>query len=395
MYQHMRLRTFIAMTALVGMLACSSLSLGDEVLLTDGSRLAGKVVKMTGAGLVFDTSFAGQLTINTENITGLRTEEPMTVALTTGDRASGKLAYDEAEGQTITGTTFGDVAIETEKIAAIQPTAAADPSVAGAEGTDPASAAELEAMRTRHEAEIAAVRAETEKALAEAQERIDQLEPDWTLMLEIGFNGQTGNTERKALFGRVELNRDTDGDRFMTYFQARWAKENGERSQNEIMGGLRYEVDITERWFAYGRIDLEFDEFENLDLRAATTVGAGYYFLREDDHEFRVRGGLGYQHESFDDGTTEDQAIAELGYDYMLEITKWLRFNHSLTYYPTFDTLSDYRLEADTSLLVPLDDEKVWNLKLGMQNTHDSQPVGDAERLDTYWSINLVVNPFK
>ena len=83
-----------------------------------------------------------------------------------------------------------------------------------------------------------------------------------------------------------------------------YAENNDVRDTAEVKGGAYYEYLFSKRWFAYGAMDLEYDEFENLDLRFSTTVGVGYYWLKEPDHELKTRGGIGYLHESFMDGFT-------------------------------------------------------------------------------------------
>lgn len=213
---------------------------------------------------------------------------------------------------------------------------------------------------------------------------------EWTARVEAGLDGKTGNTERVAFHGRAEANQDLGDERLKLYFGGAYSKENGVRSTNEIIGGALKEWDLTDRLFAFGRLELEYDEFENLDLRATVTGGLGYFLIREDDQELKVRGGIGYQHQKFDDGSKTDDVIGELGVDYRKEITPWLLFTHSTTWYPTIDDpIEDWRGVSETAGEIPLADN-AWKLRLGVRFEYDNEPEDDVERLDTTYFANLV-----
>ena len=151
------------------------------------------------------------------------------------------------------------------------------------------------------------------------------------------------------------------------------------------------DVDQTNGWFTFGKIDMEFDEFEELDLRSAVTTGLGYFFMSDEGHKLKGRASLGYQHESFMDGRSDDQGGIEVGYDYHWEIPSWLLLTHSSTFFPTFDDFtSDYRVASETAGTFPMGKSDRWKLKIGMRNEYDSMPRPDVERLDTHYFLNLI-----
>ena len=55
--------------------------MADELLLKDGSRLLGKVLKKEGATLEFETSYAGVIKVSWDAVSELRAEEPVKVML--------------------------------------------------------------------------------------------------------------------------------------------------------------------------------------------------------------------------------------------------------------------------------------------------------------------------
>ena len=147
------------------------------------------------------------------------------------------------------------------------------------------------------------------KALAERATRprfSGSLRPSRTA---IRFASAAGGLVCTKLGAMASLPSRTDVDRLLVYIQGRYAKQDGSRSENEIFGGMDLEVDLSDRWFVFGKTYLEFDEFENLDLRARATAGMGYFLIRQDHQELKLRAGVGFQHESFDDGTSENDGV--------------------------------------------------------------------------------------
>lgn len=361
-------RTFAL--SLIFALIATSTAHADLVRLSDGSRIHGDIIQYSSAELTIETDFAGEITIAGDKISGFETDTPRVIVLKSGERLIGTLKRQDGE-QILQSELLGDIPLPAKNVAGVYTT---DEPIAEAD------------------AQVVDLRQEYEDKIAELEAREKKLEDLWSGRFEFGLNGQSGNKDRLAFNGRAETKRETETERLLLYIEGHYAEDDNERSTNEIFGGANLEVDFTQRWFAYGRGKLEFDEFEDLDLRAVITAGVGYFFIQEEDHEWKGRVGVGYQHESFDDGTTEDEAILEIGYDYRKDISEWLGFTHTLTYYPslTDNPLDSYRLFADAALEIPLTRDKAWKVRTGVRGEYDSEPKEDIEKLDTFYFLNFV-----
>lgn len=346
----------------------------DEVWLKDGSKVHGEVQSLADEKLSLLTTFAGLIHVDAAQVIGITTESRLNFALSNGVTGTGKPVYEPDAGQSITETAYGEMALGDVKLIALWLESAQGPAV------------------ITGDAEPSPAQAATAEEVAKVAQEPSKLQSPWTARLELGVNGTTGNNERLAMHGRAEANRNTSGERFNVFLEGRYAKDNGVRSQNEIIGGAKLEVDLTEKTYAFGKVIFEHDEFENLDLRSTATVGLGRFLIKEETHELKARAGVGYQHESFMDGTSQDEAILELGYDYRLDVNEYLRFTHSLTYYPTFaNPITDYRLVAETGGEIPVGGNgTAWKLKAGMKNQYDANPQPGVERLDTWYFLSLV-----
>lgn len=324
----------------------------DEVFLTDGSRLKGTIKKYTETELILETAFAGEITIPADQIEGISSDRRVTVALESGDRIVSRPQYSEATGeQKLRETSFGDVTVDKT-------------SIKGA--WEPGKSPEKLAL--------------------------EEMENPWSGRVAGGLNGATGNTERISARARIDLLRDTGSERLRLFAQGKFASEDGDETEREIKGGADLEVDISERWFVFSRLELEHDEFENLDLRTTVTGGFGYFLIREPDQTFKLRGGLGFEHDSYTDGSSESDLVGSLGWDYALDMNEWFGLTNSLTYYPslTSDPFNDFRVEVDTAVEVPLTRDEAWKLRAGVENDYDNKPQPGIESLDTTYFLSLV-----
>lgn len=349
--------------ALVG--ACLAglavVGVADVVTLSDGSRLLGKVERMSEGKLIFVTQFAGTLEIDAKLLVRIETDEPVNVGMTTGDRLVGPIEWKEPIDRAVVETELGGIAVNVEGIEAIWPRDGKSPEVMALE------------------AQMEQVRAEAEAARAK-----------WTATFEAGLLYREGNKEVFNVRGGMELVRKSPKDLLKFYLTGVYAEDSGKRSEHEVKGGAYYEYLFTERWFAYARSELEYDEFENLDLRFSTAFGPGYYWIKKPDHELKTRAGIGFLHESYRDDTTANKVEGEVALEYRLDVAPWMQFKHGTTWYPTFEALRDYRIVSDTALIFPLANSEIWKLKLGAKYEYDAIPNPGFERLDQTYYANIL-----
>jgi len=376
-------------------------ALADQAYLQDGSLLVGSVLGVADGALKLETGFGGELAIPWAQVSGLATDGVYVVQLHSGAQVAGVFRVVDGAPMVYPSAEEG-VPLALVEVAAIWP-----------EGQEPAAAA------------------------PPAEEAAPAEEPapkaSWTGRAELGLNGQSGNKERFDVRGGFDLNRKTDLTRLNLYLKGDYAETNSLRSTNEVMAGARLEYDFSERTYVFGKIDLEYDEFENLDLRTTLTGGLGHFFVKREKIELKGWLGAGYEYEKFDEndeelaeiaastdirmlirdgverfvreelmrqfigGGEEDSsmsdAVVELGYNYRQDLRKNFRFKHALTYYPSVDDpAKEYRLAADTALEFPLGKDPDWTLRTGIRHEYDNSPQIDVDRLDTTYYLNLGFN---
>ena len=366
----------------------SSAARADEVTLVDGSRLVGRVAHLADQRLAIETDFAGRLLIDVVKVAGIEAKRRLVVQLKTGRTIEGELSFGPKSGQNLRGTADGDLHLSLTNVLEIRGAGDGQPSDDTEPSVERAEAAQM--VEAKSDAiDQAAAQLSPLTSTPEDGPAVEAAK--WTARLEIGLNGQTGEGEQVSFNGRAEVRRQTQRERLRFYGQGRYAQQDSARSVNEVLGGAHLEVDVNERWFTFSKVELEFDEFEELDLRATPSAGVGVFFIRQDDHELKGRAGIGYEHERFMDGTIEDDAVLELGYDYLRRLSPWLELDHSTTWYPSFDDPAmDYRVVSQTSGTFPLHKKHWWKLRVGMRNEYNPLPRPGVERLDTFYFFNVV-----
>ncbi len=214
----------------------------------------------------------------------------------------------------------------------------------------------------------------------------------WTKRIEIGGRILKGNSDEDAVTLKTQFERQFD-HRFIQW------DLGGQYGQS---AGVK----IANRWFGNGTIDFfrgaehwilfittrnEFDEFQNLDYRGTLSGGLGYRFYNDAKRRLVARLGPAVTHEVFTDPVdrrTTPDLLAE--FEWRWPVFERARFEHKTTLRPSVDDLGVFRLTADNGLLVPLDEQERWNLKLGFNLQYNSQPNPGRRREDYTAGFSLV-----
>lgn len=334
----MRLEVF-----LFASLVFASAAFPDEVRLVDASIVFGRVTSVSGGNLKIATDFAGELTIPVAKIAGVIVDEPREIRIGATHHVQGTLDLDDGVQVLIVGESVQPLALHHLTVLQDLGVPIVDPPVA-----------------------------------------------NWVGRAEVGLTGKSGNTDRMDARALVSATRTGPHGRLTLSTRGAYAEVEDDRSQNEVLAMELYERDLTARLFAFEKLELEYDEFEDLDLRATLSAGLGYFLVRSPRQELKVRGGLAYQHEEFSDSSTEDSFLLESGYDYRLDIAKWFRYTSRLSFFAEPDDTYAWRFDAENAGEVPLSRATGWKLRFGVRHEYDNDPQPDIERLDTSYYLTLV-----
>ena len=137
----------------------------------------------------------------------------------------------------------------------------------------------------------------------------------------------------------------------------------------------------------------EYNEFQGIDYRGTGSIGVGYRFVAEEDRHILARLGPAVTMEVYSGSgghrVTQD-FFAEFEIDWPL--FERTRLETKTTMRPSVGSLDVFRFRNNTAVLVALDDEDRWSLKLGFRLDYNSVPESTSGRvpMDVTTDVSIV-----
>ena len=305
-------KKYLAATLVAGAALCifgATTVFADEIVLANGDRLTGKVVRKEGDALVFNTKYAGDLNIVWAEIRRLTTDEPIKVYFEDGNRLTGTLRSEEDGTIIVTaGETLTSAPIPIKNLRYINPSA----DVAG-EGV----------KVTGH--------------------------------INAGYSSTSGNTNAKKFYLDTENVARTLENRYTLGARASRTEDQGVETESNWIGYMKYDHFLTKKWYGYANGNFENDKFKDIRLRSTIGLGSGYQFVESERANFSLEGGLNYVDTDFIAGEDDDYPAARwaLKFDHLLFNTK-IQFFHMHEVYVGIEDAKKTFVRSQTGLRVPL-----------------------------------------
>jgi putative salt-induced outer membrane protein YdiY len=301
--------------SIVLMLLCGA-ACADEVLLSNGDRLTGTIVRKEGDQLIFKTGYAGEIKIAWGQVVRVTTEAPMSLVLADQSLAQARVIGVAPKPQTLERTDGPSDAPAAPE---------ADRGSAG-----PGAPAQAEKPAERLEPAPVSVDAIT---YINAGPGIDLLGVRWKGRINVGGNGTRGNSRTDNL--RIE------GEAVAREQRNRWTiagvfdrgKDRDAITRHNARLSGKYDLFINPRWYGYGILALEKDRFRDIDRRDTIGAGIGHQLIDTERTNLSLEGGLNYVHTDFDRAEDERYPAARWAakYDQRLFGTEMQVFhNHEI-----------------------------------------------------------------
>lgn len=328
------------------------------------------------------------------------------VVLKNGDRLTGKLVRKEADSVTIQTEAMGTVKIKRSAIGSIvsdSPVAVTledGKVVEGAVtvGADKVSVkiSEGEELAVK-ESDVKAIRSREEQAKFEADQRrtTDRgFFTGWSGTVDAGFSLTAGNADTRTFTGGLKGTRETPKNKLSVYANALQVRNVSTGTlritAQSVWWGARYDADINRKWFAFGSGDFEYNKPQKLDIRTVLGGGVGYHIIRDEGRTLNVTIGATNNYENFSTGLTRNSAELLLGQDMRIRINNRARISNRFNLYPNISDIGTVRALFDASLQTDLNSWLGMHLTIG--NRYNSRPVTATEKNDFLMSTGLRVS---
>ncbi|MFQ5644875.1 MAG: YdiY family protein [Thiogranum sp.] len=316
----------------------------DELLMNDGSRLLGKVVKREGGTLEFETSYAGVIKVNWDEISELRADEPMKLML-----------RDESTltAQRIKNTEAG--ILLDDNIEADQSTA----------------------------------------SLAQAE--LEYINPDpWRTgegykldgRVNFALSKERGNTDKDEIDADASLTWRLRNDRFKMFGEFERDRNNNKKTKDKWKSSNSYDHFFTRKWYGGAFLGFEHDQFADLKLRTIAGPKTGYQWFESKEMNLATEIGPMYTDEDFDTDSDDDYLSLGWGIDFdRFVFGEFMQFYHRQTGLWNLEDTGDVVWNTWTGFRFPMILGVVATTEMKVE--YNSGAADDADDLDTTYSLKL------
>lgn len=204
---------------------------------------------------------------------------------------------------------------------------------------------------------------------------------NWHGNVQAGLNLGIGTTDRSTMYANASAAKNWGRSVSSLTYNASYGRANGIENANQMAGTAKVDVQITpnRRTYAYGQGAAGYDVIRKIDLEYLGGGGLGYRLI---DQPKRVLAGeLGFQYQSFNYSTSEDQTTVavRLAENFTTSVDK-LSITQRLGFTPGIDDFSNYQINFFLTLSYPL--FKPLTLNLNLINQYTSQPATGVQNND-------------
>jgi putative salt-induced outer membrane protein YdiY len=322
----------------------------DEVVMKNGDRVTGTIVKQDGKTITVKTDNFGLVTAPWDKVASIKSDQPVNVVLKDGKTLLGTVAPNEEKVEITTKDTKVDVT----------------------------------------PGEVTAIRDADEQ---KAYERL--LSPGllelWAGGGSVGFAGTDGNAKTSTFTTAFGVARVTNTDKISLDFNVIKASAliDGQTASTAqaVRGGIGYNRNVSPRLFVNVFNTYEYDKFQNLDLRLVIGVGFGFHAVKNKRSALDFLGGADYNHSSFSTPLIRNAAEAYWGDEYTLKLTGASSLTQSFRMFNDLSDTGSYRVNLDIGVATKIKKWLSWNLALS--DRYLSNPVPGRKPNDWLYTTGL------
>ena len=321
----------------------------EQVSLKNGDHLSGTIVSMDGKKLVLKTTYAGEVSIDWAEVSQFVSDQQ-------------PLVVTKADKQIVSGTVSSE---------------GSDVLVTTAQG-----------VQRVPRADVATMRSPADQAAYEKSLHPGMLE-GWTGGGSLGFALARGNSETTNLALGFNSTRKTSNDAWVLNATSIYSSDekSGLTTANALGGLIRYDRNISRRWFVYGVFAGMYDRLQNLDYRILPGGGLGFHAIATPTTTLDLLGGMGYTRESYSNGLTNNLVTATVGDEFSHKLTANTSITQNLYYLPSLNQTSNYRVNFNFGIATKLNNWLTANANFNDQ--YVSQPVLGNKKNNVIFTTGL------
>lgn len=196
----------------------------------------------------------------------------------------------------------------------------------------------------------------------------------WDITAAAGLTLTSGNS--KTVLGTASLHADKKWDAGKNELglgaDTVYGENNSVKTAEQDHGFGQYNRLLSDRAFAYGRVEGLHDAIADVDLRLSVGPGAGYYLLKSTNCLLRVEAGPGYVYEQDSNGSDKSYMSLRLAERYEQKITAVAKIWEAVEILPQVDKFGNYIVTAEAGVETAM--SKQFSLMAFVQDWYHSEP---------------------
>jgi len=310
----------------------------DEVILSNGDRLSGKVT-YDGTKLVIDTASEGKVSVELKNVKTITSTGPVDLVLSSGRKLHGKIDPGP-DGQIIVTPDIG--LAETLPLVAFK--------------------------------------------------AINPAPVEWVGNVILGGVLARGNTDSDTFNASAEFTRRGEHDQIDLFGQYLFARQRvpgdgKHETTNDLTGRAKYDYFFTPKFYGYASVEAEHDPIAGIAVRLAPSVGVGYQWVETPRFNFNTEAGVGYLYRKYSHDGEDGTPNARLAYHLKVKFTDKLSGFNDFEYLPGFVSINNYFFDTQAGVRAAFTEQFFAEFKVDYR--YDSRPAPGKGHSDTRYILGV------
>ena len=318
----------------------STIVVADHVTLKNGDRLTGTIVSADEKSLNLKTDYAGDLTVKWDSVESISSDQPLYVIPNVGAMVVGTVTT--SDGKLEVATQGGTVSVQKTAVKNLR------------------SVSEQRAYGA------------------------------WGGFLDSGLSLTRGNADTTNFTVGATASRITDRNKASAFINSVYSSgtTNGTSltTASATHAGLRFDLNLSAKTFAFVFTDFDHDRFQQLDLRNVIGGGLGYHLVKTDATNFDIFAGGSFNQEYFTN-LTRRSGEALVGESLDHKLSSAFSIKERLEFYPDLSSLGDYRVVFDTAAITKIN--KILSWQVDASDRYITNPVNGLKGNDLLFTTGI------
>lgn len=338
------------------LLGIVTMAQADVVTLKNGDRVTGALVDVKGGNLDLKSDVLGSLTIPLAQVASFSTSAPAAIVVKGQHIVEGQLALQPSGDWQVTASGKSQM-VTAASVDLIMP-------------------------------------ADAYNKLVEHTAKPWQ---DWKGTASLGYSLERGNQQTNTFNTTINAVRERPDTpiferHWRTYFDLTTLLSHAEQdgtfvTSHTLSTDVRPQYLFTADNFVFGLAQIDHLSTEGLYLRQTYGGGYGHDLIKNSRTTFSVLGGLTFVHEKFFTGAYDRSAQALVGEKLGMQLSKRVRLDHDVNFYPNLSDTGQYRFDTATTLSAKLAGK--FSLNSGVIDLYLSNPPAGNKKNDIAFTTGI------